>query len=548
MLPLRQPASNDEIVHLGNIKPGEFAWTFAAERPPSSLTSPLPMFSDNRQRKDAFRHGVAALACILWAATAVAEPGADHGWAEPGDLGLRNDLQLLNDRGVINIPLTAWPVAWGDIERALADTDLDSLNGDSTAALLRVRSRLEKAMPAGVTDFGFSLGGTDEARIIRTFEYTPREDVEANASLAWKGERFAVNLSASVVDDPADGDEIRPDGTYLGVRLGNWMLSAGWQDRWWGPGRDGSLILSTNSRPSPGIGIQRIASTAPEWKWLRWLGPWTLTSFMNELDDERDVKDAWLWGFRASFRPIPSLEIGLSRTAQWCGEDRLCDLETFFRVLNGNDNKGANVDEEDEPGNQLAGIDMRWVLPNEIPVALYMQWIAEDTRRTGFSLRLWMQQFGIEHWGRLGKLSHRTHFEIVDTNTHLGALGEGSAVPDEGYSHFIFTSGYRYHGRTIGHGMDNDGLSLSLGSTLVDEAGNNWNITARYMEINRNGEPDPDHPLSPTPQDHFDIQVSHDRQFRFGRIHLGVSYKDIDDQFSGNASSGFGGFIRWTSQ
>ena len=47
------------------------------------------------------------------------------------------------------------------------------------------------------------------------------------------------------------------DGSYIAARLGNWSASFGQVERWWGPGWDGSLILSTNARPS-----QRFRSTA----------------------------------------------------------------------------------------------------------------------------------------------------------------------------------------------------------------------------------------------------------------------------------------------
>jgi hypothetical protein len=148
------------------------------------------------------------------------------------------------------------------------------------------------------------------------------------------------------------------------MALGNWMLTAGWQDRWWGPSRDGSLLLGTNARPTPGIMLQRIASAPFESRWLSWMGPWTLTTFMSLLDDERVVNDAYLFGVRGSFRPPGTgLEIGISRTAQWCGDDRPCDAETFIDLLLGNDNRGVNVDPEDEPGNQLGGFDVRWALP-----------------------------------------------------------------------------------------------------------------------------------------------------------------------------------------
>ena len=52
-----------------------------------------------------------------------------------------------------------------------------------------------------------------------------------------------IHRQAARIEDPADDDDVRPDGSYVGVALGNWMLTAGWQDRFWGPSRDGSLIL-----------------------------------------------------------------------------------------------------------------------------------------------------------------------------------------------------------------------------------------------------------------------------------------------------------------
>jgi len=268
---------------------------------------------------------------------------------------------------------------------------------------------------------------------------------------------------------------------------------------------------------------------------------------MSLLDDERVINNAWLWGFRGSFRPLRGLEIGVSRAAQWCGDDRPCDLETFLRLLNGNDNRGANVDPENEPGNQLAGIDIRWTLPRQIPLALYLQWIAEDTRRTGFQYHLWLQQLGVEYWGTIGGASHRTHFEFVNSSCHLGSLGEGSAVPNCAYNHSIFKTGYRYNGRSIGFSGDNDTLSYSIGSTLVQSAGHSWNVSLRYLELNRIGEPDPRHTLTPTPQELIDIQISHERHTRFGRFYAGLGYSQLDDEVSGISSSDVTGFFQWSS-
>ena len=161
--------------------------------------------------------------------------------AGPGDLRLRHDLELLNDAGVINIPLTAWPVALGDVHAAFSDANHKDFSPEQLAAMRRVREFLSWELDTGFIEPTLRLAGASNPRIIRRFEKAPRAEGEVSAGLSWLGERFTVNLEASYVANPFDGDDFRPDGTFVGMALGNWMLTAGWQDRWWGPGRDGSL-------------------------------------------------------------------------------------------------------------------------------------------------------------------------------------------------------------------------------------------------------------------------------------------------------------------
>jgi hypothetical protein len=490
-----------------------------------------------------------AIAAILTLALGVAGalPSRAESWAAPGDLRLRNDLQLLNDAGAIDIPLTAWPIAWGDIGRAMDGVDRYDLSNLEAAAYDRLSNRRQQETGDGVR-LHLAAGAAENPRIVRSFEDTPREEGELSAGFAWFGERFALNLRASAVSDPFDDDNIRPDDSYIGFSLGNWTLSAGWQQRWWGPGRDGSLILSSNARPMPGIAIQRNHSSPFETKWLRWIGPWSVTSFVTQLDDERVVNDARLFGLRVSFKPLDTLEIGLSRTAQWCGDDRPCDFSAFADLLLGNDNKGVNVDPEEEPGNQLAGLDLRWALPRRIPVALYMQWIGEDSRQGGPQIGSWLRQAGIEYWGSVAGLQHRTHFEVSDTLCREGGFGFSDRKPDCGYEHSIYETGYRYNGRSLGHGADGDGLSYSLGSTWVESAGHSWNVSLRYMEINRSGASDMRHTLSASPQELADIQLTHERLTEIGRFHFGLGVSRLDDSTTGESSDDVTAFIQWTAE
>jgi hypothetical protein len=67
------------------------------------------------------------------------------------------------------------------------------------------------------------------------------------------------------------------------------------------------------------------------------------------------------------------------------------------------------------------------------------------------------------------------------------------------------------------------------------------------MEINRVGSPDSRHTLTPTPQDVFDVQVSHDRMTRFGWFRAGIGYSRIEDQATASTSSDAFGYIQWSS-
>jgi hypothetical protein len=216
----------------------------------------------------------------------------------------------------------------------------------------------------------------------------------------------------------------------------------------------------------------------------------------------------------------------------WCGEGRPCDFSTFVDVLTGKDNRGENVSPEDEPGNQLAGYDIRWTLPKNIPVALYMQWTAEDARPQGVPLGSFLRMVGAEHWGTIGGLSHRTHIEVAETICREGGAGFAEKKPDCAYTHPLYPTGYRYNRRVMGHSIDADGRSYSLGSTLVQSAGHTWNISLRFMQINIEGSPDPGHSLSATPQERADVQLSHERLTRYGRIYVGLGYSYIDDEAS----------------
>ena len=201
-----------------------------------------------------------AAALVCSACSSAASP-----WLEPGDPVVRSDLETLVDAGVITTPITTWPLPWNDIAAAItaarASGDIDARAEPALQRMIEL-SRLETRTDELAMQTGLVVA--ERPQRIRTFSDTPRADAEARFGLAWTGNRLAFRLVARAVSNPVDGDTVRLDGSYIGFALGNWMFSAGFRERWWGPGWEGSLILSTNARPTPQLAISRNRATPPE--------------------------------------------------------------------------------------------------------------------------------------------------------------------------------------------------------------------------------------------------------------------------------------------
>jgi hypothetical protein len=455
-----------------------------------------------------------------------------------GDASLRHDIQLLADAGIIRGPVTNWPLAWdpilADVNRA--DTSRHLSNAISSA-LARIRDRAAREARAGKWQYRAGLAAAENPIRIRSFADTPRESGEVTAGLSWIGDRISIELNGQAVTSPDDGEEYRADGSHIALVLGNYAIAASTLERWWGPGWDGSLILSNNARPIPALTFDRIFTDPFETRWLSWLGPWDLSLIAGQMESDRAVPEARFLGFRFNFRPLPSLELGVTRTAQWCGEGRSCDADTFIDLLLGRDNRGdAGIDSSNEPGNQLAGLDGRWSTSLfGRPLALYGQFIGED-EAGGFPSKF-LGQAGIETYGTWRQhWSWRGFLEIASTKCRFyQSDGDYNCA----YNHGIYQSGYRYRARAVGHGSDNDSLMLSTGLMFVDETDTQWRLLARYGELNRGGSPDLRNSLTPTEQELASLDLAHARNFRYGVIEIGAGLERLDSDTSARA------FVQW---
>ncbi|MDY7032627.1 MAG: capsule assembly Wzi family protein, partial [Thermodesulfobacteriota bacterium] len=93
----------------------------------------------------------------------------------------------------------------------------------------------------------------------------------------------------------------------------NLEIEVGRDSLWWGPGYYGSMLMSNNAEPFDLVKISNSRPILLPW-FFRYMGPFKATWFLTELEDEREIHEPNLTGFRLNFKPHPSLELGLSRT------------------------------------------------------------------------------------------------------------------------------------------------------------------------------------------------------------------------------------------
>ncbi len=395
---------------------------------------------------------------------------------------LRSDIQTLADHHIIKAPITQWPIMWASIGDDLEQKGIDDIPEEFIRPFNRVMKAYHRATRNRYHN-SVDLSLASQNAIFTEFGDNQREKVQQTISSDIVGNRVAVRLRGSRVINAYDGQDYRLDGSYIGYILGNWALSVGSVDRWWGPAWKSAHILSSNSRPIPSISLQRNRSTPFESSWFSWIGPWTFETFLGQLENDRAIANARIWGARFTFKPLQSLEIGFNRTAIWAGRGRPKDLKTFYNLFIGNDNIGADLSRADEPSNQQAGMDLRWHMGVVgVPASFYMQYIGEDKLIKLIPSKA-TTAYGVEteaffnHWGSI-----RGYVEYSNTATS-GFLS--IRTRNTSYEHGLYRSGYRYHGRVLGASWDNDSVVWSAGIIASNYENQELAISYSNMDLNR---------------------------------------------------------------
>jgi len=264
---------------------------------------------------------------------------------------------------------------------------------------------------------------------------------------------FAFYLHPEYTDSSEDGSDVDLIEGYGKVMAGPIEIEVGKDSLWWGPGRHGSILLSNNATPFTMIKITNPQPMQLPWI-LKALGPFRSQWFLTELGDDRILPETKLTGIRWSSRPHPMWELGMSRVIMFGGRGvPRVDLFDYAEMFLRGSEQASN--------NQIAGFDTSILIPlGDNPllrsVKFYSDAAGED--ESGGWPSKWSYLLGLQFNDILRTGRTDLRFEYADTHQVL-------------YTHNLYTSGYTFDDRVIGHhaGPDARDMLVQLSHYLMDD-------------------------------------------------------------------------------
>jgi hypothetical protein len=266
---------------------------------------------------------------------------------------------------------------------------------------------------------------------------------------------------------PPPGRRWNIEGSALALRHDGGEFYASMERRQWGPGWTGSLILDAAAAPLVAAGWRRAQPQASAHPWLRWMGPWSADVFFGRLFGHAEPNRPALIGMRLQVQPFDNFQFGLSRTLQWGGNGRRENLQSFLRGLVGWDNAGTHgVTDDNEPGNQLGGLDWRLSFGPERQWALYGQAIGED--ENGYLPSAFIVQLGFD--SRI-RVRGADLIGFIEWNDLIAGHAYGTRRPPGiTYASHVYPRGYTHDGFPLGHPAGGD-VQLASAGVIVRAGG-----------------------------------------------------------------------------
>ncbi len=459
--------------------------------------------------KNVVRMCVLSLACI---SSAFSGPWLtpSEAWDSSATLATKSDITLLADYGFIRAPILTWPLSWNDIGPALLCDDSKEqiklapsfVQQTYFRVLAQYRSAIQRTLkPAAY------LSGGHKINPFRTFDYQPRSDFQGGAAVEKQGNHWAGKLALDYGKYNDVTQNVHLDDSYAYGFLGNWALGIDKLNNWWGPGYSSSMVLSSNPPPLAKLTFRRMESLPFDTAWLSWIGPWSLTTSLSMGGADVPQAHPLIWLFNLAVRPLESLQLSLSRSSLFAGDERPLNWRMVSNLLTADDNcdpniYGAAYCNRNTPGNELWEATADWNLYKtmRVPANLYLQTTFNDRIPSNSYMGVynaWHSVFpklnppipartaflaGTSTWFSLKNQLMRLYAEFEYTHQYAYYFwGE--------FVNNIYGGGYPYvyYGQLIGSTLGSEATGYTVGGILNETSGSSDSFLVRYIQLNQYG-------------------------------------------------------------
>jgi Capsule assembly protein Wzi len=164
--------------------------------------------------------------------------------------------------------------------------------------------------------------------------------------------------------DPQGGTaRFRVIAASAGVRLGDFDISLGKQELWWGPTQDAPLSFGANAEPTKNLKISTVHPVRLPGILGR-AGTLRGELVIGKLGGQQYTWRPWFNAEKVSFKPTENLELGFTRWSIFWGVGHPMTVGTLFSNLTSlNSPNGPGGIGRTDPGDRKGGFDFRYRIP-----------------------------------------------------------------------------------------------------------------------------------------------------------------------------------------
>jgi len=326
----------------------------------------------------------------------------------------------------------------------------------------------------------FSFSGTDDYKL----PYAEGFKLE-------EGLNFRLNLSSELrysgvllfLEPEIRQDVLRLNRAYVTWNFKGLSFLFGRENVIWGNAESGDLLFTNNVRPWLMFKVENDSYKKFPWI-LEKLGEYKFSTFVSELEKERERSYAHVWGMRLAWRPFYNLEIAGTRAIQFGGEGRpnYTSLHDFWELFTANNENVWDSSPEAHyyDNNQYASIDITY----------YADWLGRLRFQPFKGGKLYFVHAGDDAIKPVGpggfplptRAAHVLGISLTTGFTDV-TFEYTETADDSGvwYTHHMYPDGFTYHKFVIGNAIGGDSKSIYW-SVSHDFDWGNLRFTYNYIK------------------------------------------------------------------